>query len=636
MTVVKREQYVQCSTEEELYEQLMSSKCVPARAGLVLADLLHRMSVGSVSEIRPDHVTRVRMRLINDNTYSERQAKCMSSYIELAVIALSEEASLTDALSIISSRPIRNRLKAFLLMAKVSNPSDITYELRRDYEQYLYVMVAPNKRLEYLKAIDQLKLNQIKENVDELRSAEKDYTDPTQILYLPHHPDYSIAMQFYFSADKESLLYDLSLECSLTLRRQIMRMLNHVLRIDMARADRRTRYLLPLRYLFEFCVQRNIEDISRMEAEDEEAFLGYLIAINPKKANIFRQIVNSTQRFLFMTDGDINWNANKWYLERIFTEDDIRINRANPIEKLAFINVHNTENRKAFQEYMRYLLVISPRLSLQTIRGIHYSVTYFLVSLDQMNLNISHVTADVLNSYFVNFEPKLKPENYNDQLFDVDYFIKYLEIKKEIPKLNFNASMLKKKEIPVHHDRSQPKEERREIERAFRKAPEHVYLIIMIIMDTGRRINEVCQIKVQDVCRGSDDTWIHIYQPKMKRYIHIPINVVLYSRLVEYIKKKKYGPNDFIFENTRHGPIATGTVRKQIEKYIENNHLDIHVDIHGLRHAYATDLYEEGTGIQELRELLGHKSTQMTRAYIDEPQKKMQDRIREFQSKTEE
>mgnify|MGYP000255452983 CR=1 FL=1 len=52
-----------------------------------------------------------------------------------------------------------------------------------------------------------------------------------------------------------------------TLKKQIFQILCYALRNIKDSKDRRVRYLLPLRWMYEFCVEEGIDDIERLELE---------------------------------------------------------------------------------------------------------------------------------------------------------------------------------------------------------------------------------------------------------------------------------------------------------------------------------------------------------------------------------
>ena len=88
-----------------------------------------------------------------------------------------------------------------------------------------------------------------------------------QVIFLPYIPDQDIGSDFDYIQDKSELVWDFSQKASENLKRQIFQILCYALRNIKDSKDRRVRYLLPLRWMYEFCIEEGIDDIERLELE---------------------------------------------------------------------------------------------------------------------------------------------------------------------------------------------------------------------------------------------------------------------------------------------------------------------------------------------------------------------------------
>jgi site-specific recombinase XerD len=61
--------------------------------------------------------------------------------------------------------------------------------------------------------------------------------------------------------------------------------------------------------------------------------------------------------------------------------------------------------------------------------------------------------------------------------------------------------------------------------------------------------------------------------------------------------------------------LTTRSVQRVVDKYCRKAHLPIKISPHGLRHSFATDLLQNGAGIRDVQEMLGHKSIATTQIY---------------------
>jgi len=70
--------------------------------------------------------------------------------------------------------------------------------------------------------------------------------------------------------------------------------------------------------------------------------------------------------------------------------------------------------------------------------------------------------------------------------------------------------------------------------------------------------------------------------------------------------------------------LTTRSVQRLVDKYCRKAHLPIKISPHGVRHSFATDLLNNGAGLRDVQEMLGHKSIATTQIYthVTRPQLK--------------
>ncbi len=68
--------------------------------------------------------------------------------------------------------------------------------------------------------------------------------------------------------------------------------------------------------------------------------------------------------------------------------------------------------------------------------------------------------------------------------------------------------------------------------------------------------------------------------------------------------------------------ITSRSVQRIVKKYSRKAHLSVKLTPHGIRHSFATDLLNNGAGLRDVQELLGHKNIATTQIYthITQPQ----------------
>ena len=122
----------------------------------------------------------------------------------------------------------RNKLKAFMIENEIWHISELNYHWRVEYEKYLQSRVNKTSCGLYIKTIDQVKLHSIKRQLQITvsgKSVRTEYADT--ILYMPYHPDISIAESFYKEANKKLLVWDFTKKAPQKMKRQVFTILHY-------------------------------------------------------------------------------------------------------------------------------------------------------------------------------------------------------------------------------------------------------------------------------------------------------------------------------------------------------------------------------------------------------------------------
>jgi integrase len=146
-----------------------------------------------------------------------------------------------------------------------------------------------------------------------------------------------------------------------------------------------------------------------------------------------------------------------------------------------------------------------------------------------------------------------------------------------------------------------------DIENLINKAPlKHTKDLITFLIFTGCRKGEVLNLKWDDVDLKNDVIAIKATKTKHDRYI--PIHLRL-KTLLENIEKKENCEYVFNFKG------------RKITTFVDSFHTACRnaglkdLRIHDLRHVFASKMVMNGTSLYITGELLGHRTTQMTKRY---------------------
>lgn len=510
------------------------------------------------------------------------------------------------------------KAETYLLSHGIYATQDIDFELRSAYEIYLTQFIAASKINEYLKVLDLIKLNAIKRECEKFPFRNRKLSFSEKKIFLLYHPDYKLAMSFYYLRDKEELLFDFTLPAPIKMKRQVFGMLNHILINITNRHDRRERFLVPLKLLYQFCREQNIEDLERFEEHHIEAFKECLIAVGNTLHDSYIQILDNIRKFLFLDAPETNWEANVWYLERFHLQSH-RMNPSNPVLRIPFYQVHNPENRKYLQYYMQYLIGVTD-MSLAQIRAQLYRISEFLRDCDNRNLFVLEVTPQDMDQYLKHIDEGIQADTFNGKAVDIYRFFRFLITRGYLDKIPFVLEYYLKEVFPVHHDRAVEEAVVSQMLANLHLFPEHLRLMYLHLWSLGLRANEVCMIRGDAYYQRKGDTWIKLYQNKMKAEKTIPIPAMLYQLMKIYIQEKQIMPDEYVFQNAKGGAFDVNTFAKQMIKHCEELGIrcsEYTFRSHDYRHTVATSLYAHGASIQAIRDYMGHKSEDMTKQYID-------------------
>lgn len=135
--------------------------------------------------------------------------------------------------------------------------------------------------------------------------------------------------------------------------------------------------------------------------------------------------------------------------------------------------------------------------------------------------------------------------------------------------------------------------------------------MLSLIYSAGLRRSELLNLKKNDI--DSKRMVISIYKAKGMKDRLVPLSPVILDMLREYYKQ--YKPTEYLFEGQYGGPYSSRSLDKVLKIASQKAGIKKNINLHMLRHSYATHLLEGGTNLRHIQELLGHKSPKTTQIY---------------------
>jgi integrase/recombinase XerD len=138
-------------------------------------------------------------------------------------------------------------------------------------------------------------------------------------------------------------------------------------------------------------------------------------------------------------------------------------------------------------------------------------------------------------------------------------------------------------------------------------------IVLTLIYSAGLRGQEVINLKISDV--DFQRKTIHIRQSKYKKDRIVPLATSMAVGLKKYLKAEN--PHIWLFNGKdASGKYSVRGLSWVMRENLKKTSITKDVNLHSLRHSYATHLLEQGVNIVTLKELLGHADITTTMIYL--------------------
>lgn len=168
---------------------------------------------------------------------------------------------------------------------------------------------------------------------------------------------------------------------------------------------------------------------------------------------------------------------------------------------------------------------------------------------------------------------------------------------------------------------------RREIEALLAAPPANTPLgqrdraLLEVLYASGLRVSEVTNLRLQDLDLTRGEVKV---MGKGRKERLVPLGSKAREALTLYLhqgrpellaQNKDAGTTDRVFLNRWGKALSVRSVRRVVDKYVEELALAEGLSPHSIRHTFATHLLEAGADLRVVQELLGHASIATTQIY---------------------
>jgi integrase/recombinase XerD len=139
-------------------------------------------------------------------------------------------------------------------------------------------------------------------------------------------------------------------------------------------------------------------------------------------------------------------------------------------------------------------------------------------------------------------------------------------------------------------------------------------MLLSLMYSTGMRLNEIANLKIEEV--DSKQMRIRITSGKGKKDRYVPLSAMILNELRYYYVQ--YRPETFLFNGAGKGrKYAPRTIQHILQLALAKAGLqNKNYSIHTIRHSFATHLIDNGTDLQAIQQLMGHQHINQTVQYL--------------------
>jgi len=242
--------------------------------------------------------------------------------------------------------------------------------------------------------------------------------------------------------------------------------------------------------------------------------------------------------------------------------------------------------------------------SSSTLNNYVRRIALFVIRFEKLP---EYIEEEEINEYLVSLarDPKSPSRSsFKHMVYGLRYYYRLLGMNKQALAL---PALRQDTKLPVILNRHELKE--------LFAAPKLLKqrIVLALIYSAGLRGQEVINLKISDI--DFERMTIHIRQSKFKKDRIVPLSKAMASGLQKYLKAE----NPYIWMFNGKEPDGRYSVRGLswvMRESIKKTSITKEVNLHTLRHTYATHLLEQGLNIVTLKELLGHADITTTMIYL--------------------
>lgn len=146
------------------------------------------------------------------------------------------------------------------------------------------------------------------------------------------------------------------------------------------------------------------------------------------------------------------------------------------------------------------------------------------------------------------------------------------------------------------------------------RADIRIYAIIELLLQTGIRIGELAQLRVEDIS-FEDPNSLHVPTFEGSNERMIPLNKPAADAVAKYLEVRPKTPSHALFVTKTGRPLLIRNIRTAIDRYFRIAGIK-EAKVNDLRHTWVAHQLQSGTSLVVVSKLAGHKRLSTTEKYL--------------------
>lgn len=223
--------------------------------------------------------------------------------------------------------------------------------------------------------------------------------------------------------------------------------------------------------------------------------------------------------------------------------------------------------------------------------------------------HVHEVTSDDIQAFMASMSGKgYTPKSISRKLNSTRTFYRFLKVNEFIT--DDPSLLVKHPKYELNPPRVLSPLEYRALRDSASSDP-RIYAVIEILLQTGIRIGELANIRVEDV--KSDSLNVRPYEGHPAR--EVPLNKRAKDALKRYMDARPSTEDNHLFITKTGKPFLVRNIRDAIERYFKKAGIE-GAKINDLRHTFVAHHLKNGVSMIFLSKVLGHKRLSSTERYL--------------------